>query len=76
MVFSKSERREKEESQELPSKIYGVQFVEVRLGPRTKVHHINEGYEWVSKTRDFAEDPNDEFGKSKFSGLGNVHKAF
>ena len=27
------------------------------------------------KTRDFAEDPSEEFGKSKVSGLGCVHEA-
>ena len=30
---------------------------------------------WVPKTLDFAEDPNEEFGKSKVSGLESVHKA-
>ena len=24
---------------------------------RTKVHHLDEGYAWVSKMRDFIEDP-------------------
>ena len=32
-------------------------FVEIK----TKVHHINEGYAWVSKMRGFAWDPNKEF---------------
>ena len=45
------------------------------IGPRTKVHRIDEGYVWVPKTRDFVENPNEEFGKSKVSGLGSVHKA-
>ena len=48
-----------------------LKFVE----PRTKVHHIDEGYAWVPKTWDFTEDPNKEFGKSKVSGLGSVHEA-
>ena len=43
--------------------------------PRMKVHCINEDYVWVLKMRDFAEDPNDEFGKSKFSGLRSAHEA-
>ena len=43
------------------------------VGPRTKVHLIDEGYVWVPKTRDFAEDSSEEFGKSKVSGLGSVH---
>ena len=45
------------------------------IGPRTKVHRIVEGYAWVPKTWDFAEDPNEEFGKLKVSGLGSVHEA-
>ena len=42
---------------------------------RTKVHRIDEGYTWVLKTWDFTKDPSEEFGKSKVSGLGSVHKA-
>ena len=38
------------------------------VGPRAKVHLLDEGYMWVQKTRDFAK----EFGKSKVSGLGSV----
>ena len=45
------------------------------VGPRTKVHRINEGYTWVSKMRDFAKDPNEEFGKSKVLGLGSFNEA-
>ena len=33
------------------------------VGPRTKVNCIDEGYAWVPKTRDFAMDPNEGFGK-------------
>ena len=43
------------------------------VGPRTKVHLLDEGYVWVPKTRDFVEDSSEEFGKSKVSGLGSVH---
>ena len=43
-------------------------------GQRTKFHCIDEGYAWVPKKQDFAEDPN-EFGKSKVLGLGSVHEA-
>ena len=32
-----------------------LKFVE----PKTKVHHIDEGYVWVPKTRDFSKDPNE-----------------
>ena len=45
------------------------------VGPRTKVHHIDEGYTWVSKTHYIFEDPNEKFGKSKVTGLGSVQKA-
>ena len=42
--------------------------------PRTKVHRIDEGYACVPKMWDFVEDPNEEFRKSKVSGLGSVHE--
>ena len=45
------------------------------VGTIMKVHHIGEGYTWVPKMRDFTEDPNEEFGKSKVLGLGSVHEA-
>ena len=41
----------------------------VFVGPITKVHHIDEGYAWVPKPRDFIEDPSKEFGKSKVPGF-------
>ena len=41
--------------------------------PRTKVHLLDEGYMWVPKTQDFADDSREEFGKSMVSGLGSVH---
>ena len=40
------------------------------VGPRNKVHRLDEGYTCVPKMRDFTEDSNEEiWGKSKFSGL-------
>ena len=43
------------------------------VGPRTKVHRLDEGYACVPKRRDFTEDLNKEiWGKSKFTGLGGV----
>ena len=46
-----------------------IEFCRLKfIGPRMKVHHIDEGYAWVPKTRDFVEDPSEEFGKSKVSG--------
>ena len=44
------------------------------VGPRTKIHLLDEGYAWVPKTWDFAEDLSEEFGKSMVSGLGSVHE--
>ena len=43
------------------------------VGPRMKAHLLDEGYAWVLKTRDFAEDLSKKFGKSKVLGLGSVH---
>ena len=42
------------------------------IGTRIKVNPLDEGYTWILKTWDFAEDSS-EFGKSKISGLGSVH---
>ena len=47
------------------TKFYWLVFV----GLRKKVHRVGEGYAWVPKTRDFAKDPNEKFGKSKVLGL-------
>ena len=44
------------------------------VGPRTKVHLLDEGYVWVPKTMDFAKDLSEEFENSKVLGLGSVHK--
>ena len=46
------------------------------VGPRTKVHLLDEGYAWVSEIRDFAEDSSEESRKSNFSGLGGVLETF
>ena len=44
------------------------------VGPRMKVHLLDEGYEWVLKTRDFSKDSSKEFGKLKVSGLESVYE--
>ena len=41
---------------------------------RTKDHLLDKGYGWVPKTRDFAEDSSEEFGKSRILGLGSFHE--
>ena len=50
-----------------------LRSIEIRLsvfvGPKTKVHLLDECYTWVLKTPDFAKDSSEEFGKSKVSGL-------
>ena len=38
------------------------------VGPRMKVHLLDESYAWVSKTWDFTEDSSEEFGKSMVLG--------
>ena len=44
------------------------------VGPKMKVHCIDEGYAYVPKMRDFVEDSREEFGKSKVSCLRSVHE--
>ena len=46
----------------------------VFIGPRTKVHRIDEGYAWVPKTWDISENLNEDFVESKVSGLGSVQE--
>ena len=64
------EKRKKKHFSLRSTEFCGSEFV----GPIMKVHLLDEGYVWVTKTRDFIEDSNEEFGKSKVSGLGSVHK--
>ena len=68
--------REREGEKKNPN--FSLQSMEFRrsefVGPRTKVHPLDEGYAWVPKSRDFTEDSNKELGKSKVSGLGSVHE--
>ena len=52
-----------------PQKFRWSEFIE----PKMKVLLFNEGYVWVQKTRNIAEDSSEKFGKSKVSGLGSVH---
>ena len=62
---------------ERESSNFALRFTEIGwsefVGPRMKVHLLDKGYAWVSKTRDFSKDSSEEFGKSKVSGLGSVH---
>ena len=61
------QRRERASSFSLRStKLRWSDFVE----PRTKVRHIDEGYAWVPRMRDFTEDQRRKVGKSKLMGLG------
>ena len=68
-----SEReREREESQELPSAIYEVLSVEIH---RVKNESSLYRRRLCMDTKNFAKDPNEEFGKSKVLSLGSVHEA-
>ena len=53
---------ERERRERAPS--FSLRSTELRwsifVGPRTKVHRIDQGYAWVPRTRDFAEDPRKE----------------
>ena len=66
------ERERGKESREISSNFF-LQSTEldcsVFVGPRTKVHLCDESYAWVPKTKDFAEDSSEEFGRSWVSGL-------
>ena len=45
----------------------------VHVESRTKVVILDESYVWIPKSQVFAKDLDEEFGKSKASGLGSVH---
>ena len=71
-MSERGEREKKERNQNFSLRSTDFcwsKFVE----PRMKVHLLDVGYTWVPKTRDFIKDSSKEFGKSKVSGLGNVH---
>ena len=72
--LTQRERKGGRKSTKILSTIYGASLVDF-VGPRIKVHRIDEGYVWVLKTLDFTVDPSEEFGKSKVSNLGSVHEA-
>ena len=69
-----SERKEKKESQDLPSKIYGVSSIEVRRAKNESSSH-RRGLRVGTENARFFEDPNNEFVKSKVSSLRSVHEA-
>ena len=57
LIFLSIEReREGEREEGFLQRFTGFRRLEF-VGPRTKVHCLNEGYAWVSKRRDFTEDP-------------------
>ena len=70
----KTERERTEEREGEKTSNFSLRSTEVRwsvfVGPRTKVHRVDERYAWVFEKRDFAEDPSGgDFGKSRLSGL-------
>ena len=74
-LLSGGEREGKKKKRKNPNfSLRSTEFCRLEfVRPRMKVHILDEGYAWVSKTRDFIEDSSKEFGKSKVSGLGSVH---
>ena len=70
-------REGEKRNKKLKNENFSLQSKEFRrsefVGPRMKVHLLDEGYMWVPKTWDFAEDSSEEFGKSKVSSLGSAH---
>ena len=74
MVVGERGRKKKEKEKNSNFSLRSMEFCRSEfIGPRTKVHLLDEGYVWVPKTRDFPEDSSEEFGKSKVSGLGSIH---
>ena len=73
----KTRRLKEGEKRKIKNQNFSLRSTEFRwsefIGPRTKVHLLDEGYMWVPKTRDFTEDSSGEFGKSKVSGLKSVN---
>ena len=71
-------QRERERERERESSNFSLRSTEIGwsefVGPRMKVHLLDEGYAWVLKTRDFAKDLSKEFGKSKVLSLGSVYE--
>ena len=59
------------------SSIFSLRFAaiggSVHVRPRTKVVILDESYAWIPKSQVFAKDLDEEFQKSKASGLGSVH---
>ena len=72
LFYMRGEEREREGE----SSNFSLRSMEIRwsefVGPRTKVHLLNEGYVWVPKARDYSKDSSEEFGKSKVLGFGSV----
>ena len=58
-LTEKEGRRKKEENQGFLPRSTEFQW-SVLVGPRTKVHRVDERYTWVPENRDFAKDPRGE----------------
>ena len=79
MVLAVREKRERGEEKINPT--FFPQSMEFRrsefVGPRPKVHRLDEGYAWVPKNERFHQrSKRGDFEKSKFSGLGGVLETF
>ena len=76
IFFPAFQEREKK-GKEVSFQNFSLQSTEVGwsefIGPRTKVHLLDEGYAWIPKTWDFTKDSSEKFEKSKVSGFGSVN---
>ena len=66
------EGEKKNEKSKLLSSIHEVSSVGIHRA-KNESSSTQQGLRWVLKTRDFAKDSSEEFGKSKVSILGSVH---
>ena len=74
MVLSERERRKKGGESKLLSTIYGVPSIGIRWANNESSSH-RRGLRVGTESARFRRGPNEEFGKSKVSGLGSVHEA-
>ena len=64
-------REREKERKEKRAKSFSLRSMELLrsdfVEPRTKVHHIDKGYEYIPKMRDFGKDPKEEIlGNQRF----------
>ena len=64
MVWSYEREKEKKKEKKNPNfSLRSMEFCRSEfVGPRMKVNLLDEGYAWVPKTRDSADDSSEKFG--------------